>query len=168
MDPRSHGCSRTDNETIAFLRQLLPVRTPLIKIYAREAYIDESRAEYDKQKKEWNYILTKNGVRADGELSDRDEVLRRGTPKADWLEEGTYAFDAYPDAEKFKQGKLGSKSGKNGNVYALKNKDMQGYFFVDAGLLQDYSHPQKIKRGGYPDKLIPEYLLISGKPIILP
>jgi len=35
-NPRSHGCTRTDNETIAYLREILPVGTPLVKVYAIE------------------------------------------------------------------------------------------------------------------------------------
>jgi hypothetical protein len=124
-DPRSSGCTRNDNESIAYIRNIVPVGTPLIKIYAKEGYLDPDRSGYSKDKKQWNYILTKNGVRVDGEPADRNAVLAKGTPKDQWLEEGTYDADVYPDAKKFKKGGSG-KDGKNGNTYDLNEGEFQG------------------------------------------
>lgn len=168
-DPRSHGCSRTDNESIAYLRSLLPVGTPLIKIYAREAYANPSLPGYSKDKAEWEYILTKNGVRSSsGELADRQVVLANGTPKDDWIEEGTYEVDAYPEARPFKGGSKGAKSGKNGNIYGLEADDMHGYFLVDTGQVVDYKKPKEIKRGGESNILVPDYMISDTKNFVVP
>jgi hypothetical protein len=169
-DPRSHGCSRTDNQTIAYLRSLLPVGSPLIKIYAKEAYADFSRAGYSGEKPVWNYILTKNGVRVDGgEEADRDVVLANRTPQSEWLEEGSYSVNQYPDARRFKGGGgRGARNGKNGNVYELNDEDMQGVFLVDAGLVVDYQVPPKIARAGYKDKLVPDFMVSVSKEFTMP
>lgn len=164
-DPRSHGCTRTDNESIAYLRHIIPVGTPLLKIYAKEAYLDSNRSGYSKVKKPWQYILTKNGVRVDGEQADRQYVLSRGTPKDQWIEEGTYLVDAHPDAKMFKRTGSG-KRGRNGNVYELPEYELQGVFLVDAGLLVDYRHPSSLKRIGYADITLPPFVVSKANPVL--
>ena len=167
-DPRSHGCTRTDNESIAYVRSLLPAGTPLIKVYAKEAYADANLTEYTEESKNWNYILTKNGSREDGELADRERVLSNGTPKSQWLEEGTYVVDLMPSAKRFKGGKSGAKNGKSANVYAMEESDMNGVFLVDAGLLVNYRHPSKIRVGGYKDQTLPGYVISQSQDYTLP
>ncbi|MFK8137122.1 MAG: L,D-transpeptidase [Bdellovibrionales bacterium] len=162
-DPRSHGCTRTDNESIAYVRQLLPVGSTLIKVYAREAYGDESLSNYPKEKGSWDYILTKNGVRVDGQKADRQSVLAAGTPRSRYLEEGTYSFDKTPTVEHFLTGKRGSKSSQNGNVYGLEHFDMRGVFLIDEGRLVNYRHPKALKVGGYKDQLFPSFVQVKDK-----
>lgn len=158
-DPRSHGCSRTDNETIAYIRELLPKGSRLIKVYAQEAYLDRDRREYKNKKSDWNYILTKNGAQKDGQRADRNLVLKQNTPQSQWLEEGTYTIDQHPDAEWFVPESKNAKAGSNGNVYALDRDEMKGVFLVDAGLLVNYEHPKSIEVGGYRDEFMPSYVL---------
>ncbi|MCB0420530.1 MAG: L,D-transpeptidase, partial [Bdellovibrionales bacterium] len=157
LDPRSHGCTRTDNESIAYIRHLIDVGTPLIKVYAKEAFADPYLRNYSEQKGEWDYIMTKNGVRVDGQKPDREEVLSAGTPRSQWLEEGTYRVDRYPTAKPFLKGSMGAKSSENGNVYALDHKDMRGVLLIDEGRLVGYKKPVKVGRGGYSNQLLPAF-----------
>ncbi len=61
VEPRSSGCTRLNNESIALLRQILPTGTPVIKIYAKEAYLDSSKASYkNTTPSSWKYIMTKD------------------------------------------------------------------------------------------------------------
>jgi hypothetical protein len=157
-DPRSHGCTRTDNESIAYIRQLLPVGSTLIKVYAREAIADTNFTRYNEnERKKWDYILTKNGVRVDGQKADRDEVLSAGTPASRYLEEGTLSVDTFPTPELFLAGSSGATKGTNGNYYALNHNDMTGVFLIDEGRLVNYKHPStKLRVGGFKQVLFPE------------
>ncbi|MCB0343101.1 MAG: hypothetical protein H6626_14725 [Pseudobdellovibrionaceae bacterium] len=168
-DPRSHGCSRTDNESIAYVRHLLPVGSPIIKVYAKEAYADSQLRSYSQSKQRWEYILTKNGVRQDGQKPDRQGVLSAGTPSHQWLEEGTYQVNAWPQAKAFREGSFGATSGENGNVYALDDDEMRGVFLIDQGRLINYRHPSNLGVGGYKDQLLPSYVIAeSGLDYTLP
>jgi hypothetical protein len=168
FDPRSHGCTRTDNESIAYVRSLVPKGTPLIKIYAKEAYADPNLSSYGAKSKTWDYILTKNGSQTNGELAERAVVLANGTPRSRYLEEGTYTVDLMPTAKRFKPGKRGARKGKNGNVYSLKDHEMNGVYLVDAGTLINYRHPGQIRVGGYKDQLIPSYMISESESYTLP
>lgn len=152
---RSHGCTRVDNESIAYIRQLVSVGTPLIKIYAQEAYRDESRARYTKTPGRWEYILTKNGAQQVGnhQLADRAMVLKQGTPQSEWLDQGTYEIDQYPDAE-------------SGDLYYIG--EFRGAFLVDEGTLLNYQHPAKIGRGGFSDQIAPPYMITTDPKISEP
>lgn len=160
-DPRSSGCTRTDNESIAYVRELLPVGATLVKIYAKEAYANKERPLYTNKVQKWEYILTKNGSQQDGQLAGREGVLAMGTPKAEWLEEGRYKVDIYPNGKNFRSGSQGAISGENGNVYGLEKSAMQGVFLVDAGLVVNYAHPQELVIGGYRDQLLPPYMVAA-------
>lgn len=160
-DPRSHGCSRTDNESIAYIRELIPVGSKLIKVYAKEAYGDPHLSSYSEHPSYWNYILTKNGVRIDGQRADREHVLSSGTSSSQFIEEGTYEIDSYPEAFAFYSGSSGARKGTNGNVYAFDHEDMQGVFLVDKGQLVNYRHPSSLKVGGYKDQLFPPEVIAS-------
>jgi uncharacterized protein YgiM (DUF1202 family) len=162
-DPRSHGCSRVDNETIAFLRQLLPVGTPVLKVYAVESLEDSNLAQYPDKTASWDYILTKNGVRQDGQRSDRAEVLAQNTPKDQWLEEGTYTMNTIPEAKGFKSGAAGASSGRNGNIYGLEDTDMHGIYYVDSGVLSNYQHPEKLVVGGYGKDVYPPFVIAKDR-----
>jgi hypothetical protein len=158
-DPRSHGCTRTDNESIAYIRSLLPPGTPVLKVYAVERLADSTRARYSEKEKRWDYIMTKNGVRVDGEIADRDTVLAHNTPKEQWIEQGTYTADVYPDVEEFRSGSKGAKSGKNGNVYGLDTSEMHGVFLIDEGRLVNYAHPTSLQVGGYGRNSFPDFVI---------
>lgn len=151
---RSHGCTRTDNESIAYLRQLVSVGTPLVKIYAKEAYRDESRAMYNKTPGRWEYILTKNGHQQvnNHQLADRQTVLSQGTPQSEWLDQGVYSVDQYPDAE-------------SADLYDVGSNAMQGTFLVDEGTLLNYRHPAGLGRGGYSDQVAPPYMYTTNTAI---
>lgn len=152
-DPRSHGCTRTDNESIAYLRQILPVGTPIFKIYANEAFYDASLKDYPKTSKPWNYIMTKNGVRVDGQRADRDEVLKAGTPQNQWLEEGMYNAKQYPELRKLT------------DRYKAGKENISGTFYADVGLLDGYSHPKTLDIGGSKEPF-PAYIVYKlGAPL---
>ncbi len=165
-NPRSSGCSRNNNEAIAFLRHLVDVGTPIIKIYAKEALLDKDRVDYTERTNEWEYILTKSGVRRDGQKADKYEVLASGTPADEILEEGTYSVDTYPNIVYYTpESELSGQSrkiGDKGNVYAVKNENMNGTFYVDAGLISsDYKHPGKVGRGGFSNEVAPSYAKVQ-------
>lgn len=184
-NPRSSGCTRNNNEAIAYIRQLLDTGAPIIKIYAKEALLDPSLSNYTEETKEWSYILTKKP----GEKSDREDVLkslkitgkdadnywtakRQGgeliiepkSPLNQILEVGTYTIDTKPTPIAFtpgeKLGKLERATARKGNVYGVKSKDMSnGVFYVDAGILSDYQHPTAILDvSGFLDEVTPSWM----------
>ena len=154
-NPRSSGCSRTDNESIAYLRHLLPVGTPFIKIYAKEALLDPTLKGYTTATKPWDYILTSPGVRKNGPKADRTYVLEQGITQDKWIEEGTYDIDQYPNVVKFTpgedMGRLARKLGNKGNVYGVNSDKMRGVFYIDAGYVSGYTLPEhkSLVRGGF-------------------
>lgn len=134
---RSHGCTSMDNESIALMRELLPVGAAYYKIYAREAVRNPLKYGYSQEPGRFDYILTTNGhqkINGKHELPARDKVIAAGTPREQWLEEGTYMVDQYPNA-------------RTGDLY--KYRDFQGMYVVDEGTLVDYQHPRAIRVGGY-------------------
>lgn len=188
-NPRSSGCTRNNNEAIAFIRQLVETGTPIIKIYAREALLDPSLSRYSEIKKTWQYILTKKS----GQKSDRAEVLaslgvsgseadmywaakRNGNemivdPKSSLnqiLEIGTYELDTIPTPIMYtpgeKMGKLKASTGRKGNIYGIDTKDMSnGVYYVDAGILSGYDHPRaKLDVSGFEDEVTPPWMNISN------
>ena len=188
-NPRSSGCTRNNNEAIAFIRQLVETGTPMIKVYAKEALLDKSNSSYYGSKKTWQYILTKKA----GQRSDRAEVLaslgvtgaeadmyweakRNGnemivdpkSPLNQILEVGTYNLDSIPTPIAYtpgeKMGKLKASVGRKGNVYGLDTKDMPtGTYYVDAGILSGYNHPKvKLEVGGFDDEVTPSWMDISN------
>lgn len=146
---RSHGCTRIDNESIAYIRQLIAVGTPLIKIYAKEVYRNESRLSYNKVPAKWSYILTKNGHQGinNHQLADRETVLRQGSPQSEWIDQGTLEVDQYPDVA-------------SGDLYRVGT--FHGSFVVDEGTLLNYRHPAGVGRGGMSDMLAPAYMLTTN------
>lgn len=167
-NPRSSGCSRMNNEAIAYLREILPVGTPIIKVYAKEALLDGHRSNYKRKTAPWEYILTKNNAYSTTNFSsDREKVESRNIPKERRLEEGTFVMDTYPTMFNFTDGEdLGSyeaKTNTTGNVYRIEESKMKGVLYVDAGLLEDYSHPkhEKISRGGFRNEIAPSYMIMD-------
>jgi len=159
-DPRSHGCSRVSNEAIAYIHSLLPVGTPLIKIYAIEGLKGPDRTEYQRQPENWDYVLSKrpnvganSALEAELGLTD-DEILERGT----------FTVDRFPNLyiyvpERFAPAwfrKISRTS--QGNIYGVKEDNMHGVFIIDTGKLLDYQHPEVLDKGGYEDELYPDFM----------
>lgn len=178
-NPRSSGCSRTNNEAIAYMRHLISRGTPLVKIYAKEALMDQDRRSYRKRSKKWDYILTSRGVRTDGQRADRYEVLGSGIGREEILEKGTYTVDMFPNIVYYTPAKklwFGmQKIGDSGNAYKVKEKMMRGLFYVDTGLIsKDYKHPIYakqslfkskdigVKRGGFKSEIAPAYMFVKA------
>ena len=186
-NPRSSGCTRNNNEAIAYIRQFIEIGAPIIKVYAKEALMDPSLSNYSEETKEWNYVLTKKAA----EKSDRAEVLKSlglndtdldsfwqaklaggelildpKSPLNQVLEVGTYAIDTKPDVIAYtpgeRLGKLERAVGRKGNVYGVKSTDMsEGVYYVDAGILENYHHPKAIlETGGFPDEVTPPWMSI--------
>lgn len=99
-DPRSSGCTRTNNEVIAYLRHILPIGTPIIKIYAKEKYADVTLNDLPEKFNTWDYILTKYGVRSyrGGDTADANSVMSKNISREDILDQGTYMIDIKPTA----------------------------------------------------------------------
>jgi hypothetical protein len=188
-NPRSSGCTRNNNEAIAFLRQIVETGTPIIKIYAREALLDSSLSNYREESHTWKYILTKKA----GQRAEREEVLkslgltseevdafwklkRNGgegmidpkSPLNQIIEVGTYSVDTQPTTIGFTSRKIFGKwrrsVGRNGNVYGVKDKDMSpGVFYVDAGFLNGYYHPRAIvESSGFMDEETPPWMNVRS------
>lgn len=183
-DPRSSGCTRNNNEAIAFIREMIDIGAPIIKIYAKEKIFDSELSNYPNETAEWNYVMTKNkshvvdredvlnllGVsshdldvfweakKAGGEL-----ILDPESPLNQVLEAGSYVYDAHPDAITYSPGenlgKFERKLGRKGNVYGVKDKNMHGIFYIDTGLLDDYNHPDEIlETSGFEDEVTPPWM----------
>lgn len=184
-NPRSSGCARNNNEAIAYLRQLVEVGTPVIKIYAQEKLFDPSLKNYPRKVVRWRYVLTKNKtLRADredvlktlgitsAELDRYWETKRLGDvvildpkdPLNQIMEVGTYHLDTHPDTIEFtpgeKMSKFGRKINRKGNVYGVKSWNMSGTYFIDTGTLYNYNHPSEIlETGGFPDEVTPPWMM---------
>lgn len=185
-NPRSSGCTRNNNEAIAFLRQIVETGAPVVKIYAREALMDPWLRNYREGNRYWHYIMTKNaGLRADRaevlkELGlDDYEVTRFWNakkaggagvidPKSNLtqiLEVGTYVLDTQPTVIPFTPRKkiLGKwrATGRNGNVYGLKDEEMSyGVYYIDSGFLSGYHHPRvpTLEASGFMDEETPPWM----------
>lgn len=169
-NPRSSGCSRLNNEAVAYLREILPVGTPIIKIYAKEALLDKTRSNYPEKTRDWNYILTQNNAYSTNNFSaDRDGVESRNIPMKKWIEQGTFKMDSYPTMFDYTPGEdLSARRAKTkttGNVYRVDSSAMKGVFYVDAGLIENYAHPksEKIAKGGFRSELSPDYTIFSSE-----
>jgi hypothetical protein len=153
VNPRSSGCSRTDNESIAYLREILPVGTPFIKIYAKEALLDPTLKGYSPINKKWDYNLTS----APEQKADAATVLIDGI-KENFrsLEVGTYDVDQYPTIIEYQAGedlrRTEAATGNSGNVYRVESEKMNGVYYIDAGFVSGYTTPKhdSLVRGGFP------------------
>jgi hypothetical protein len=187
-DPRSSGCTRNNNEAIAYLRKMIDVGTPIIKIYAKEELLDPTLKDYPNEFENWNYVLTKNANHAvDREavlkslsISDRDldtfwvakmgkgaMILNPSNPLNDVLEVGTYQIDSHPDVIAYTPGedmnRFTRKLGRKGNVYGIDSNEMHGVYYVDAGILEDYAHPDRVlDSAGFPDEMTPPWMKKSN------
>ena len=58
LDPFSHGCTRVDNPTVAYLKHLLPERTVVLRVYARERLLADAG---DAAARTWKWSIEKSG-----------------------------------------------------------------------------------------------------------
>lgn len=187
-NPRSSGCTRNNNEAIAFIRKMIDVGAPVIKIYAKEEILDPTMKNYPNQTQKWDYVLTKVRNHAvdraevmknlginDSDLNSYWEAVRGGgslvldpkSPLNSVLEVGTYEYDSHPDVIAYtpgeKLGKLARQIGRKGNVYGIKDKEMHGVYYVDAGILSDYAHPDSVLEvSGFMDEVTPTWMNIKN------
>lgn len=164
---RSHGCTRTDNETIALVRQLVPAGSTVLKVYAQEALRDLSLANYPTQTGSWNYILTKNGFGRDGQRADREEVLAAGTTQDQWIEAGTHTYNMRPKPVPLLTDGGDRKLVDTGDIYGIGAQNFHGYFIVDEGRFFDYQHPAQVRVGGYPGPL-PQFVMTNDQNFTVP
>ena len=165
-DPRSSGCTRLENQAVAWARHHLPIGTDIFRIYALEAYADKNLTDYQDQRegRVWEWILTKPGTRKDNVPSaDKAVVLSQLDKKqilaSDILEEGSYKVDQYPDGLGYSGTflGLGASAGTSGDTYDLGRKKMKGVFLVDQGRFVNYQHPENLSRGGF-NKPLPAFV----------
>ena len=162
-DPRSFGCTRVENQAIAYLQDLLPVGTKVIKIYAKESA--RSSVATEGAATSWEWILTKDGVRSLNPLtSNRAAQLLRDVKDEQILEKGFYKIDAKPNPVAFKKEIKGDRLSAvivrpEANLYDLNESSFRGEFLVDEGRLVGYSHPKELRKGGYADHLLPRAIL---------
>ncbi len=183
-NPGSHGCTRLENRSIAFLQHLLPVGTDLYRVYARES-IRESAIPLSRYVDKyhnpghWEYILLTNGAqKVNGLTADAATVRNSGISilnGVNFLEEGVFNYNQYPNAVSPDYNKTAS-SGKSGDRYQIDSGQpddtthFRGYFLVDEGRFLNYQHPDeravhgKVKISGLADFItsIPDYLRTSG------
>lgn len=180
---RSSGCSRVSNPTVAFLRHLLPVGTPIVKIYALEKYQDEAsvKKNYNQdQEFTWDFALTKDGVRGthkDAVSSHKQSVEESGVSSERILEEGTFKFKNFPlvTQQKNKSSKCREtdssnlrsdyrKLRKGCNLYKIPADAFVGSFNVDTGLLEGYAHPKAegIIKGGFRSQKFPSFMDVKN------
>lgn len=158
---RSHGCTRIDNKSIAYLRSLLPVGTPYLKVYAKEGVRYVKKIGYHREPGQWNYIITKKGAGKtnDHQLADEEIVLAESTDPSDWIERGTFEVDQYPSPVAFHSSK---KNSVGGDLYHLGENAISGIFLVDEGTLYNYHHPKGLGLGGYKDQLLPPHMTTNN------
>ncbi len=164
-NPRSHGCTRLENRAVAYARELLKPGSVILRVYAKEAYRDPSLSKYQNlEPKIWNYILTKESNDASSSASS---VLARGVQDLA-LEKGSFGVRQVPEAVKIQSGgnfitrwRTGIK-GSSGNTYKIDDDQYHGVFLIDEGRFVNYRHPSEIRRGGFPDKTLPDFAITSG------
>ncbi len=152
---RSHGCTRTDNESIAYLRSIVPVGATYVKIYAKEAYRNE-KVGVSAKTGSWSYILTKNS----NETADRNGVMQNSSGESNWLEQGTLSFLETATAIPMNQ--------KGSDIYSIGESSFSGYFIVDEGTVVDYQHPKQLRVGGYTDGQLPNFMISQTSEIVIP
>lgn len=144
---RSLGCTRVENQAIALMREILPVGTKVVKVYAKESLADESLIRYENLGRvSWNWIIAKSGTMS--------ETMKSGAPHYiapnddDILDRGAYRLDQKPTVAK-------------GNLYKIDAKSFKGTLLVDEGRLEGYAHPSELKVGGMPDHKLPALMIAN-------
>ncbi len=187
-DPRSSGCTRNNNEAIAYLRSMVDVGTPVIKIYAKEELSDSALSRYNQKTENWDYVMTKNKNHAVEKnkvlellkVSESDlmtywaavqqggeTILDPSSTLNQVIEVGTYEKDTYPSIIPYtpgeKLGKIERKIGRKGNVYGVKSSSMSGTFYVDTGMLSGYNHPaETLEVGGFDGEITPPWMNLTN------
>jgi hypothetical protein len=163
-NPGSHGCTRLENRSIAFLRSLLAPGTDVYRIYARESTREKEEVSgfFHKTVKPlpryadkynnpgaWNYILLTDGAQKTGGLAaDEASVKASGISITgqNLLEQGTFYYNQYPQVVA-PDYNYPASTGKSGDRYqidsgqAFDGTNFHGYFLVDEGRFVDYQHP---------------------------
>ena len=133
----SSGCTRVDNETIAFLHHLVKKGSYVFKIYAPEEILDKNLSRYEDSQNKWNYILTATDIRKTNPQSiDQQEVYTQGLDSSFYLEEGTYQYSIKPSKKKVH------------NPYKVKIQNLKGVFYPDIGKFEDYQQPKSLVSSG--------------------
>jgi hypothetical protein len=157
----SAGCTRVENQAIAFIREFLPVGTKIVKVYAKEAYRDPERKMYVGQAPiQYDWILTKEGVDVNGPKSGRAGVLARKVSQSQILESGSFVPDQMPDAVPYR--------GTSGNAYNIPETSFSGYYAVDEGRLVGYEHPRELRVGGHAEHRLPTIMISHDTNLIAP
>lgn len=166
-DVRSSGCTRIENGAIAFLRHILPIGTPVIRVYAKEAMQEPDLKDYTQQKTKdpFYYILTRTDKINDQTAGtiERQAVLARKVQSSDWIEEGLYTVDRFPTVRPYRStpGWIGAGSGAIGNVYRVPFYEFEGYYLIDSGRFVNYQHPKSLPVGGLAGVIVPDYTLAA-------
>jgi hypothetical protein len=161
-NPRSSGCTRHDNESIAYIRHIAPVGTQVIRVYALEGYRDVFRKDYADSvlPGAWNYTLTKESPRTVGATIDAERVHLDGLAEDQILERGTLQVHKFPVAiprSGFKNA-FARQTSENGDIYRVGKNGFRGVFLVDQAKFIDYSHPDSITVGGLGERTVPAFL----------
>jgi hypothetical protein len=162
-DPRSFGCTRVENQAIAYLQDMLPVGTRVLKVYAKEAIADKDLSAYKHSNapRSFEWILSSDEVRKENpNSSSRPNQILRAVPETAVMEFGTYSVDTHPDAVEFKKTVHGDRLSATvirpeANLYDLPESSFRGEFLVDEGRFVNYKHPRELRSGGYSDQLLP-------------
>jgi hypothetical protein len=149
---RSKGCTRVNNQSIAFLRNFVPENSLVLKIYAKEDYSDPLLKKYYKTSRlnYWSYALSK-------QRQDKGDYVLENFDLPS-IEQNPLVYSQVPQKILIKAKEDFVRKQKNYNPYELKRKDFQGKFLVDTGTLQDYKHPSSLNHNFNP---IPKYFYES-------
>ena len=147
----SHGCSRVENQAIAYMREILPPGTKLIKIYAREAKLKDVVGKQT----QWPWTLTKSDVDKENGSSAHPSFTE---DESEVLESGVYNVNSQPTVVALT---VGGDPHRNGNSYEIPLSSFQGRFLIDQGRLEDYRHPKNLEVGGHADKTLPSVVLMK-------
>lgn len=141
-DVQTHGCTRVDNVSIAFLRRMLPVGAIVVRVYAREKLVAplsaaaRSAAAARAPKLPWNL--------------EADALFQEAAQASGAALRGEYQLNQTASAVPLAQG----------NKYGVAPEKMRGFYLVDQGLFENYDHPEGLdvggdrNRGAVPDMLV--------------
>lgn len=182
-NPGSHGCTRLENRSVAFMRHLLPVGTDIYRVYARESLREQgpilSRYVNEVTPGHWEYILLTDGAqKTNGLTADAATIRASGISVlkgVNFLEQGVFNYLRYPKAAALDYTSAASR-GKSGDRYKIDSgkanqaTNFRGYYLVDEGRFVGYQHPNeravegKVKVSGLPDfrNSVPTHLATTG------
>lgn len=173
-DPMAIGATRVENQAIAYTRHLAEIGTDVLRVYALEAYADQTLVRYDTyraQKPFWDWVLTNSDAQKDAVSIDRQVQLKKNYVYSNVIEEGRFEIDRYPTGMPYSTTLfgLGAGSGTTGNTYQIKRKQFKGVFLVDEGRFVDYEHPQvtELPVSGYPQHVLPNYVIAKSTTYVL-